>query len=127
MNVTAAKTPDQPATPDKPTQPSDSNKGTDTTSSKSTDGQRMTTDTTTPSTSAINQSIFNATGTNTVEPVANQTNSTNEYMTQEEYKAQQDAKKLPQTGNDSNRALSLVGLGLATFATMFGLNKKRNF
>lgn len=127
LNVTAAKTPDQPATPDKPAQPSDSNKGTDITPSKSTDGQRMTTDTTTPSTSAINQSASNATDANTVESVANQIDSTNEYMTREEYKAQQNAKKLPQTGNDSNRALSLVGLGLATFATMFGLSKKRNF
>ena len=87
----------------------------------------MTTDTTTPSTSAINQSASNATGANTVESVANQINGTNEYMTREEYKAQQNAKKLPQTGNDSNRVLSLVGLGLATFATMFGLSKKRNF
>lgn len=127
LNVTAAKTPDQSATPDKPTQPSDSNKGTDITPSTSTDDHRMTTDTTTPSTSAINQSASNATGTNTVEPVANQINGTNEYMTREEYKAQQNAKKLPQTGNDSNRVLSLVGLGLATFATMFGLSKKRNF
>ncbi len=126
LNVTA-KTPDQPATPDKPTQPSDSNKGTDTTPSTSTDDHRMTTDTTTPSTSAINQSASNATGANTVESVANQINGTNEYMTREEYKAQQNAKKLPQTGNDSNRALSLVGLGLATFATMFGLSRKRNF
>ena len=127
LNVTAAKTPDQPATPDKPTQLSDSNKGTDITPSTSTDDHRMTTDTTTPSTSAINQSASNATGANTVESVANQINGTNEYMTREEYKAQQNAKKLPQTGNDSNRALSLVGLGLATFATMFGLSKKRNF
>ncbi|MCC4399924.1 SEC10/PgrA surface exclusion domain-containing protein [Limosilactobacillus reuteri] len=127
LNVTAAKTPDQPVTPDKPTQPSNSNKGTDITPSTSTDDHRMTTDTTTPSTSAINQLASNATGTNTVEPVANQIDSTNEYMTREEYKAQQNAKKLPQTGNDSNRALSLVGLGLATFATMFGLSKKRNF
>ncbi|MCC4435378.1 LPXTG cell wall anchor domain-containing protein [Limosilactobacillus reuteri] len=127
LNVTAAKTPDQPVTPDKPTQPSDSNKGTDITPSTSTDDHRMTTDTTTPSISAINQSASNATGANTVESVANQINGTNEYMTREEYKAQQNAKKLPQTGNDSNRALSLVGLGLATFATMFGLSKKRNF
>ncbi len=127
LNVTAAKTPDQPVTPDKLTQPSDSNKGTDITPSTSTDDHRMTTDTTTPSTSAINQSASNATGANTVEPVVNQINGTNEYMTREEYKAQQNAKKLPQTGNNSNRALSLVGLGLATFATMFGLSKKRNF
>lgn len=125
LNVAAATTPDQPA--DKPTQPSDSNKGTDITPSTSTDDHRMTTDTTTPSISAINQSASNATGANTVESVANQINGTNEYMTREEYKAQQNAKKLPQTGNDSNRALSLVGLGLATFATMFGLSKKRNF
>ncbi|EDX42967.1 SEC10/PgrA surface exclusion domain-containing protein [Limosilactobacillus reuteri] len=127
LNVAAAKTPDQPAVPDKPTQPSDSNKGTDITPPTSTDDHRMTTDTTTPSTSAINQSASNATGANTVESVANQINGTNEYMTREEYKAQQNAKKLPQTGNDSNRALSLVGLGLATFATMFGLSKKRGF
>lgn len=127
LNVTAAKTPDQPVTPDKPTQPSDSNKGTDATSLTPADDHRMTTDTTTPSTSAINQSASNATGANTVESVANQINGTNEYMTREEYKAQQNAKKLPQTGNDSNRALSLVGLGLATFATMFGLSKKRGF
>ncbi|RMX25802.1 hypothetical protein C5O77_03820 [Limosilactobacillus reuteri] len=122
LNVTAAQTLDQPLTPDNFAQPSDPNKGTHTTSSTPADGHQTTADTTTLSISATNRST-----TNTVKLVKKQINSINEYMTREEYQAQQNAKKLPQAGNDSNRVLSLVGLGLATFATMFGLNKKRDF
>lgn len=118
LNVTAAKTPDQPATPDKPVEPTQPSKPTNPVVAPSTSDN---------GTTAPADNHQATTPANTVEPVANQIDSTNEYMTREEYKAQQNAKKLPQTGNDSNRALSLVGLGLATFATMFGLSKKRNF
>lgn len=84
LNVTAAKTPDQPATPDKPAQPSkpaepaqpvspeqpaDKPAGSNNGTTAPTDNHQPTADVTTP--------------VNTVEPVANQIEGTNEYMSVE--------------------------------------------
>ena len=149
LNVTAAKTPDQPAdkpaeqpaTPEQPAnKPAVSDKGT----TAPTDNHQATTQ------------------TNVVEPVANQITGTNEYMsvepttdaghvvfndtdlvepntaneptTRKAYKAQQAAannhtnvESLPQTGDATKSSELLAALGLGLSALTFGLvGKKRN-
>ncbi|MBB1078729.1 LPXTG cell wall anchor domain-containing protein, partial [Limosilactobacillus rudii] len=62
--------------------------------------------------------------------------SNSSFVTREEYKTAQlkqqkasnnSAITLPQTGNYTNKDLSIIGLGLATFVSLFGLTRKRRY
>lgn len=127
LNVTAAKTPDQPATPAEPAQPAapeqpaDKPAASDNGTTTPTDNRQATTP------------------ANVVEPVANQIEGTNEYMsvepmTREAYRAQQQAAvknssnagQLPQTGNHQSLTALIVG-GLAVGLSMFGLASKKRY